>query len=108
MTQNARQLPARSTDCTTTGTCSSANQRLDLSYGFDANGNVSQITDNTTGGRQTRAMSYDGLDRLTQTTSLMFGTATYAYDVLGDGALPLTLLERRVDQWIASVKAEKA
>lgn len=28
--------------------------------------------------------------------------------VLGGGALPLTLLERRVDQWIARVKAEKA
>ncbi len=28
--------------------------------------------------------------------------------VLGGGALPLTLLERRVDQWIARVKMEKA
>ena len=28
--------------------------------------------------------------------------------VLGGGALPLTLLERRVDQWIASQKAKPA
>jgi uncharacterized protein (DUF885 family) len=28
--------------------------------------------------------------------------------VLGGGALPLTLLERRVDQWIASQKAKQA
>ncbi|MET0583195.1 MAG: DUF885 family protein, partial [Pseudoxanthomonas sp.] len=28
--------------------------------------------------------------------------------VLGGGALPLTLLERRVDQWIASQKAKAA
>ncbi|WP_223250133.1 hypothetical protein [Marilutibacter maris] len=27
-------------------------------------------------------MVYDGLDRLTGATSPMFGTATYAYDVL--------------------------
>jgi uncharacterized protein (DUF885 family) len=28
--------------------------------------------------------------------------------VLGGGALPLTLLERRVDQWIAKEKAKQA
>ncbi|KAF1715330.1 wall associated protein [Pseudoxanthomonas sangjuensis] len=81
MTQNARQLPSRSTDCTTTGTCSTANKRLDLSYSFDKNANVAQIVDNLDG-RQTRGMSYDGLDRLIQTTSNMFGTASYSYDVL--------------------------
>jgi RHS repeat-associated protein len=82
MTQNARQLPIRSTDCTLAGACAAANRRLDLGYGFDAHGNVSAITDYTTGARQTRAMTYDTLDRLTQTTSAMFGTASYGYNVL--------------------------
>jgi len=81
MTQNARQLPIRSTDCVVAGCTAAADKRLDLSYAFDKNANVSQITDNIAG-RQTRSMVYDGLDRLTSTTSTMFGTATYAYDVL--------------------------
>ena len=81
-TQNARGLPLRTTDCAATGTCSAANRRLDLQYAYDANGNVSQITDYVTGGKQTRGMSYDALDRLVQTTSNMFGTASYGYDVL--------------------------
>ena len=79
---NARQLPARLTDCTVAGTCASANRRLDLAYAYDGNGNVDTITDQASGGRQTRAMTYDALDRLTQATSSMFGTASYSYDVL--------------------------
>ncbi len=84
LAQNARGLPQRSTDCTTTGSCTLANRRLDLQYAYDGNGNVTAITDHTSGGKQTRAMSYDGLDRLTQTTSpsAVFNTATYSYDVL--------------------------
>ena len=70
MTQNARQLPAHSVDGSV----------LDLATVFDANGNVAAITDNTASGRQTRSMAYDALDRLTQTTSPMFGSASYAYD----------------------------
>ena len=70
MTQNARQLPSHSVDGSV----------LDLSTVFDENGNVAAITDNTASARQTRSMSYDGLDRLTATTSPMFGTASYAYD----------------------------
>ncbi|KAF1714291.1 hypothetical protein CSC71_04445 [Pseudoxanthomonas sangjuensis] len=81
MTQNARQLPARSLDCIVAGCTAAADKRLDLSYSFDKNANVSQIVDGIDG-RQTRGMSYDGLDRLTQTTSNMFGTAGYSYDVL--------------------------
>ena len=81
LTQNARQLPSKSTDCTTSGTCATANKRLDLAYTFDENGNVTHITDGVNG-RQTRGMAYDGLDRLTQVTSNMFGTASYGYDVL--------------------------
>ena len=80
MVQNARQLPSQSTDCALAGTCAVANRKLDLTFGFDANGNVTAITDGTTAGRQTRSMGYDGLDRLTSTSSLMFGTAGYAYD----------------------------
>jgi RHS repeat-associated protein len=72
LTQNARQLPSRSTDGTV----------LDLGTSFDQNGNVAAITDYTASARQTRSMAYDGLDRLTGTTSPMFGTATYAYDTL--------------------------
>ncbi len=73
LTQNGRQLPARSTDGTA----------LDLAYQFDANGNVAQITDYVNG-HQNRSMAYDGLDRLTQATSSMFGTASYGYDALNN------------------------
>jgi RHS repeat-associated protein len=72
MTQNARQLPSRSTDGTV----------LDLGTTFDANGNVSAVTDYTAAARQTKSMGYDQLDRLTSTTSPMFGTASYVYDTL--------------------------
>jgi len=82
MTQNARQRPSRSTDCTLAGTCAVANRVLDLAYAYDANGNVAGISDGTTAARQTRTMTYDGLDRLTATDAPMFGTATYAYDAL--------------------------
>src|SRR5690606_28846742 len=66
MTQNARQLPARSTDGTV----------LDLGMRFDENGNVAEIIDYAGTGRQSRTMVYDDLDRLTNATSPMFGTAT--------------------------------
>lgn len=72
MTQNARQLPRVSVDGTV----------LNLTTTFDQNGNVSAITDGTAAARQTRSMVYDQLDRLTSTTSPMFGTATYVYDTL--------------------------
>ena len=72
MTQNARQLPSQSVDGTI----------LNLTTTFDANGNVSAITDGTAAARQTRSMVYDQLDRLTSATSPMFGTASYEYDTL--------------------------
>jgi len=81
MTQNARQLPARSTDCTLLA-CATANLRTDLSYTYDAHGNVASITDGTTGGQQSRTLTYDGLDRLIQATGPSFGTASYGYNVL--------------------------
>ncbi|MCF7221520.1 RHS repeat-associated core domain-containing protein [Marilutibacter chinensis] len=78
LTQNARGLPDTSTDAY------GSTKFLADSYDFDANGNVAAITDGATGRNQrgNRDMVYDGLDRLTSTTSPMFGTATYAYDVL--------------------------
>jgi YD repeat-containing protein len=53
-------------------------------YDYDQNGNVAAITDGATNRNQrgNRTLVYDGLDRLTSATSPMFGTATYAYDVL--------------------------
>lgn len=74
MTQNARQLPSRSTDGTV----------LDLSMAFDKNGNVISVTDYINAGvnNQSKSMVYDNLDRLTSATSPMFGTASYTYDTL--------------------------
>src|SRR5690554_321635 len=80
-TQNGRGLMSRQTACAVTGSCATADRRLDLAYAYDKQGNVSQITDHRNG-RQTRGMSYDAVDRLTQATSNMFGTASYSYDVL--------------------------
>jgi RHS repeat-associated protein len=70
MTQNARQLPSRSTDGTV----------LDLATAFDANGNVASVTDYTSNAQQSRTLGYDGLDRLTGASSPMFGTVAYRYD----------------------------
>lgn len=76
MQQNARQLPERSTDF------GGANP-LDMRYDYDANGNVTATTDYTVNGRQTRSMTYDGLDRLLTAQSVMFGgIASYTYDAL--------------------------
>ncbi|MGY0799872.1 hypothetical protein ACW7G0_12565 [Lysobacter sp. A286] len=77
LAQNARGLPDRSTDAY------GSTRFLDDGYDYDANANVAGISDGATAAqRGNRTMSYDGLDRLTATTSPMFGTATYAYDVL--------------------------
>lgn len=78
MTQNARQLPDVSQDAY------SGTAFLSDGYDYDHNGNVAAISDGATGRNQrgNRTMTYDGLDRLTQTVSPMFGTATYGYDVL--------------------------
>ena len=82
LTQNTRQLAGRIVDCATSAVaCPIADTRLDLSYVYDATGNISQITDGRDG-QQTRAMMYDGLDRLTRAESPMFGVATYIYNVL--------------------------
>ncbi|MGY0799870.1 RHS repeat-associated core domain-containing protein [Lysobacter sp. A286] len=78
LAQNARGLPDRSRDAY------GSTAFLDDGYDYDANGNVAGISDGATDRNQrgNRTMAYDGLDRLTATTSPMFGTATYAFDVL--------------------------
>ncbi|KAA9132078.1 RHS repeat-associated core domain-containing protein [Marinihelvus fidelis] len=84
LAQNARGLPSRITDCAISGTCAAANRRLDLQYVYDGSGNVTAINDGVAGSKQDRDMTYDGLDRLTQTISptTVFGTASFGYDVL--------------------------
>ena len=78
MTQNERQLPDVSQDAY------GGTAFLSDSYDYDYNGNVAAITDGASGRNQrgNRTMAYDGLDRLTQTVSPMWGTASYGYDVL--------------------------
>lgn len=78
LTQNTRGLPDRSKDAD--GTTSIH----DDSYAYDQVGNVLAISDGVSGARGNRDMVYDGLDRLTDTTSPMYGTsgAHYTYDVL--------------------------
>lgn len=76
LAQNGRGLPDRSRDAYD-GTAVH-----DDSYDFDANGNVSAISDGLPGNRGNRDMTYDGLDRLTSANSAMFGPASYSYDAL--------------------------
>jgi len=73
MVQNARQLPASSTD---TGGA------LSQQFVYDRNGNVTGVTDALDSARS-KTMSYDALDRLTSATSTSFGgsgTHAFAYD----------------------------
>jgi RHS repeat-associated protein len=76
MTQNARQLPSRST---------SSGGASDLGYFYDANANVSHIADHGRGDSFSRWMQYDTLDRLTAAGSASFGGDhwhRFAYDAL--------------------------
>jgi YD repeat-containing protein len=52
---------------------------------YDANGNVSQIIDQSGSQQRTKSMSYDGLNRLlSATASNLWGTETYTYDTLNN------------------------
>jgi RHS repeat-associated protein len=76
MTQNARQLPARSSE---TGGV------IDHEYAYDENGNVASIVDHAQGSSYDRSMAYDGLDRLTLAGSASFGGDhwhRFTYDAL--------------------------
>jgi len=77
LVQNTRQLPMESRDYKGTTVI------LDDSYAYDADGNVTSITDAAQTGlaSQSRGMSYDGLDRLT-TAFGPWGNANYVYDAL--------------------------
>ena len=79
MTQNARQLPARSSDL------GGPNTPLNFAYTYDANANVTVIGDDALGGTYSRWMTYDGLDRLTDAGSCSFGGDCwhrFTYDAL--------------------------
>lgn len=69
MTQNARQLPARSTD---------SGGVLDNEYVYDSNANVQYIYDHRNPADH-RYLYYDGLDRLTSAGSQMFGGDHWHY-----------------------------
>jgi RHS repeat-associated protein len=79
MQQNARQLPARVT---------STGNALDYGYAYDRNANPTEILNHVTGTPTARHrwMQYDGLDRLTQAASAVFGgsdhTHRFTYDAL--------------------------
>lgn len=78
---NLRQLPSRSLDSYFNG--ATEVKVLDDLYAFDANGNVTDITDRAQNGLTTRGMAYDALDRLTAAVSpQQWGNAVYAYDAL--------------------------
>ncbi len=54
-----------------------AGSLLDLSYRYDAVGNVQAITD-TTNSSQVQTFTYDALDRLTSASTTLIGTGQYA------------------------------
>jgi YD repeat-containing protein len=70
MSQNTRGLPLVMTD----------SGKVSDQYGYDANGNVTAITD-LQEGVTSRSMTYDGLNRLWTANGSIWGTGTYTYDV---------------------------
>jgi RHS repeat-associated protein len=76
MQQNARQLPSRVT---------SSGGVNDFTYSYDANANVTNISDQARGDHYSRWLSYDNLDRLTAVGSGHFGGDSWhrmTYDAL--------------------------
>ena len=85
-TQNTRGLPYRNSDAGI----------LQDRYEYDPNGNIGAITDEQEG-VSSRAMGYDGLDRLTAANSPgVWGNASYGYDALDNirRRLPRSVSER--------------
>jgi RHS repeat-associated protein len=75
MSQNARQLPASTSDGSVSG----------FNYAYDQNGNTRMIDDSVRGASYLRYMYYDSLDRLIRATSISFGPNgehTYSYNAL--------------------------
>jgi hypothetical protein len=81
--QNLRGLPARNHDWYLDGSGQEVGL-LDDSYSYDGTGNITAIADGLPAHSGNRAMQYDGLDRLTDVVSPLYGTtgAHYAYDAL--------------------------
>lgn len=76
--QNARQLLSNFSY----GKGSALN--LSEDYGYDANGNITQVTD-LVDGRRTKAFGYDELNRLSSATATnLWGTESYTYDPLNN------------------------
>lgn len=76
--QNARQLPSNFSY----GGAATLQLSEDLSY--DANGNVTAVTDQAKGPR-TKSFGYDALNRLTSATATgLWGTQTFSYDALNN------------------------
>ncbi len=87
MVQNARQLPASSTD---TGGA------LSQQFTYDRNGNVTGVTDALDSARS-KTMTYDSLDRLTSATSPSFGgSGTHQFAYL----CPCQPADARQRQWV--------
>lgn len=78
-TLNGRGMLERSRDTYLTNTVFH-----DFQYAYDANGNVSAITDHDLAApqNQNRSMLYDDLDRLTSVTGSTWEAANYGYDPL--------------------------
>lgn len=94
MTQNARQLPARSLDSYISAGVTT--KVLDDSYSYDANGNVLSLTDASNAAPSEKrtwgtndpahnggiATQYDGLDRLLKVFNANWGTTTNGYNAV--------------------------
>lgn len=75
MTQNARFLPARSTDS------KGATSVIDFGYAYDANANVYAIVDYLPDALESKQLAYDGQNRLTGISNWpLLGNASFEYD----------------------------
>ena len=73
-TLNARNMPWLRQD---------SGGALSDTYTYDANGNITGISDALAGATTSRTMGYDGLDRLTSANALsLWGNGSYTYDAL--------------------------
>jgi RHS repeat-associated protein len=72
------------TGATGSGSCAQNSGQIGYwtKYTYDANGNLTGVTQNaqSTGSQQTRSYSYDDLSRMTAETNPESGTTTYVYD----------------------------
>ena len=76
-TRNRRGLPERRRDAV------GGTVLFDESLDYDAHGHVGAISDGLPGASGDRDLRHDAAGRLVEAASPLFGTASYAYDVLG-------------------------